>query len=204
MISEYDVYCSFRRAQAISKDRGYRIPKNWDDFLGKMNHKNAEWLYKMMSYFNTTYSNIDLDEYMKCGFELWKGFTYKHFCDGKIIDLYIQKDKIKKRKMTSSRESIDKSFAYVNNHLDNSTIHCMRNYTKLHNYCKLRDGQIRRIIKAYNSNDIDSMLLVYCIHKGYIDLIDDERSLIPYIVPRYRELRENMLEMIDYIKKLDK
>ena len=204
MITEYDVYCAFRKAQANQNGRGYRIPKNWDDFLGKMNKKNAEWLYKMSVYFNTTYSNINVDEYMSCGFTLWKSFTYKHFCDGKIIDLYIQLDKIKKRKMTATKTEIISSINYIYTYLDKSEINLMKGYTKLHNYCKLRDGQIRRIINTYNTNNIDSILLVYCIYKRYINLTDDERALIPYISTRFRELQENMLEVIDYIKELDK
>ena len=102
MITEYDIYYAFRKAQSLANDRGFRIPKDWERFKTKMNANNSQWLKEAKMYFNTTYSNVDLDRYMMCGFEIWKGFTYKHFTHKKVIDLYISKDKTAKRKMETS------------------------------------------------------------------------------------------------------
>lgn len=153
MVSEFDVYCAFRKAQSLSKDKPYRLPKDWDKFLEKMNKKNAEWLYKCMVYFNTTYSNIDIDEYMGCGFILWKGFTYKHFCDRKIIDLYIQRDKIRKRKLEVSVGEIETSFSVIKSYLEDKPMR--PGYNQLQSFCKFRDGEIRIIINKYNQNEIN-------------------------------------------------
>lgn len=202
MISEFDVYCAFRRAQADANNRGYHLPKKWDTFLSKMNKKNAEWLYKAMVHFNTTYSNVDINEYMACGFILWKGFTYKHFCDRKVIDLYIQRDKIKKRKMEMSYDEIEKSFDNIKYYLDNKPIRS--GYTQLQNFCKFRDGEVRIIINKYNQNEVDSLTLVYCISKSYIVLTDDERALIPYISQRYRELNENLQPILEFVKQKER
>lgn len=199
MVTEYDVYCAFRRAQANANDRGFRIPKDWDAFLLKMNKKNAEWLYKMMVHFNTTYSNIDIDEYMNCGFALWKTFTYKHFCDQKIIDLYIQRDKIKKRRMETTKEEIEKTFDYIQTYLNDKPIR--QGYSQLQNFCKFRDGEVRIIINKYNQNVVDSLTLVYCLYKRYLVLSDDERAIIPYINQRYRELCENLQPFLSYMSE---
>jgi len=202
VVSEFDVYCAFRRAQANANNRGYRIPKDWDSFLVKMNKKNAEWLYKMMVHFNTSYSNIDIDEYMNCGFSLWKTFTYKHFCDQKIIDLYIQRDKIKKRKMETSKGEIDQTFHNISSYLKDKPRR--EGYGQLQNFCKFRDGEIKIIIYKYNRNEIDALTLTYCIYKRYVVLSDDERTMIPYITQRYRELCENLSPFMDYMSQKEK
>ena len=199
MVSEYDVYCAFRRAQARANNRGFRLPKDWESHLKKMNKKNAEWLYKMMVHFNTTYSNIDIDVYMDCGFSLWKTFTYKHFCDQKVIDLYVQNDKIKKRNIRLSKDEIDKSFANIVEYMKNEPKR--DGYNQLQSFCKCRDGEIRVIVNKYNKNDIDPLTLIYCIYKRYIILTDDERSIVPYITQRYRELCENIQPLMGYFSE---
>ncbi len=198
MITEFDVYAAFRRAQANANDRGYRLPKNWNSFKERMNKKNSEWLYKATVYFNTTYSNVNIDEYMACGFELWKGFTYKHFCDPRVIELYIQKDKIKKRKLSSSKEEIENSFSFISNYLNEKP--SRPGYTQLQNFCKFRNGEVREIINMYNRSKVDSLTVTYCILKRYIVLTDDERALVPYISQRYRELVENLQPVLEFIK----
>lgn len=202
MITEFDVYYAFRKAQSLAKDRGFRIPKDWDKFLEKMNKKNAEWLYRAMVHFNTTYSNIDIDEYMACGFTLWKGFTYKHFCDPKILELYIQLDKIKKRKLDVSHHEIEKSFSVIKHYLNSQPLRS--GYTQLQSFCKFRDGEVRIIINKYNQNEIDPLTLVYCISKSYVVLTDDERALMPYISQRYRELNENLQPVLEFVKQKER
>jgi len=199
MITEWDVYTSFRRAQAIAKDKPYRLPKNWESFKLKMSKQNDEWLYKATVWFNTKYVNIDIDEYMLCGFELWKGFTYKHFCDSRVINLYIEKDKIKKRKMQITHEEIDKSFVNIENWLKDQPLRS--GYTQLQNLCKFREGEIRCVIGLYNRGLVDTMTLTYCLNKRYLIMSDDERLLMPYISQRYRELQESLLLVKGYINQ---
>lgn len=199
MITEFDVYAAFRRAQADANGRGYRLPKDWTAFQAKMTKQNAEWLYKAMVYFNTTYNNVNLDQYMACGFELWKGFTYKHFCDSRVIGLYIEKDKIKKRKMESSFDVIDRSFDYIVSYMSDKPKR--PGYSQLQNFCKLRDGEVRTIINTYNRNEIDTMTMMYCLVKRFIIMSDDERVLMPYISQRYRELQENLKDVMSYIRQ---
>ena len=198
MTSDFDVYAAFRRAQANANGRGFRLPKDWESFKGKMNKQNGEWLYKATMYFNTTYSNVDLDAYMSCGFDLWKGFTYKYFCDQRVIELYIQKDKIKKRKLRATTDEIEKSFVVISRYLEDKPIR--PGYSQLQNFCKFRDGEVKNIINMYNRGHVDSMTLTYCMFRRYLVLTDDERVLMPYISQRYRELIESLQTVIEFIK----
>ncbi|KFZ25552.1 MAG: hypothetical protein KQ78_02240 [Candidatus Izimaplasma bacterium HR2] len=198
-ISDYDVYCAFRRAQANAAGRGYRLPQDWGSFKEKMAKQNSEWLYKATVYFNTTYSNIDLDGFMSCGFELWKGFTYKHFCDRRVLELYIQKDKIKKRKLESTHVEITNSFKFIEEYLTNKPHRS--GYSQLQNFCKFREGEVRNIISIYNRGKIDTMTIMYCLVHRYLIMTDDERTLMPYISQRYRELSENLKSVMEFIKE---
>lgn len=199
MITEFDVYAAFRRAQADANGRGYRLPKDWPAFQAKMTKQNGEWLYKAMVHFNTIHNNVNLDQYMACGFELWKGFTYKHFSDSRVIGLYIEKDKIKKRKMQSTIDEIDKSFEFMVGYLSDKPKR--PGYTQLQNICKLRDGEVRTIINMYNRNEVDTTTIVYCLTKQYLIMTDDERALMPYISQRFRELSENLKDVMPYMRQ---
>jgi hypothetical protein len=186
MITEQDVYFAFRKAQANANDRGFRMPKDWDAFLAKMNANNLNWLKQATMYFNTKYCNLDLDRYMECGFEVWKSFSYKHFLHDKVIQLYIEKDKIKKRQMEVSQREIETTF---NNIADYMRDKPMRpGYTELQSFCKFRQGELRILINMYVQGSVDLMTLTYCVNRGYIQMTDDERALSPYLVQRYRDL----------------
>lgn len=201
MITELDVYAAFKRAQAEAKGTGgYRMPKDWKKHQEtKFNKFTNDCLYKMMMHFNTTYSNVDMDKYMACGFELWKSFGYKHFCDPKIINLYMQYDKQEKRRMLASKDQIDSTFEFLKHEM--MTKPRREGYGQLQNYCKFRDGEVRIIINTYMKGKIDAMTLIYCIFKRYLSLTDDERALTPYIADRYRSLCENMQEVKNYIER---
>lgn len=197
MITNKDVYISFRRAQGNSSGRGFRIPKDWDQFLEKMNPNNLKWLNYATMYFNTTYSNIDLDVYMSCGFELWKGFTYKHLLNEKVINLYIHKDKVCKRKIEVTHQEIKDSFDNIFDYMLDKPIR--PGYSELQNFCKFRDGEIRVCVNMYVQGNIDSITLAYCVNKGYINLTDDERALSPYLVKRYREILAQLEDIKPFI-----
>jgi hypothetical protein len=197
MITEYDVYCSFRRAQSLKNNKAYRLPKDWEAYNAKMNTANAQWLYKLTVYFNTTYSNLNMDEYMNCGFELYPKFTYKNFFDSRVLNLYIEKDKAKKRRTEVAQHEIDDTFANIKEFLD--TQPAREGYSQLQSYCKFRDGERRVIINMYMRGLVDTMTLVYCIKKRYLILTDDERPLVPYVSQRYRELVDKLCDVQVYI-----
>lgn len=199
MITEQDVYFAFRKAQANANDRGFRMPKDWDAFLAKMSEQNRNWLRQATIYFNTKYSNIDLDRYMECGFEVWKSFSYKHLLHDKVIQLYIQKDKIKKRQMEVTHREIEQTFNNIADYLADKPRR--PGYNQLQNFCKFREGELRICINKYVQGEVDVMTLTYCVNRGYIQLTDDERALSPYLVQRYRELIENLKDVKPFIQE---
>jgi hypothetical protein len=202
MVTEYDVYYAFRRAQSLAKDRGFRMPKDWDSFKLKMNPNNAQWLKEAAMYFTTTYSNVDLCKYMECGFEIWKGFTYKHFTDKKVIDLYIHKDKVTKWKLEVTQREIETTFNTIADYMLDKP--WREGYTALQSFCKYRTGETRIIINTYVQGKIDIMTLAYCVYRKYIILTDDERALSPYLVQRYRELMENLQDVKPFIETMER
>lgn len=202
MITDYDLYCSYRKAQSIVKDRPYRLPKDWEKYKLTMNINNLEWLQQATVAFNTKWSNINVDEYMLCGFDLLKTFTYKNMIDHRIIELYIIKDKAKKRRISDAIVEINRSFAIIKAYMSNKPERV--GYTKLESYCKFRDGEKRVIIDHYIKNGISPSILVYCIAKKYIILDDDERTVLPYITKNFREFMKMMNEYIDYIEEQEK
>lgn len=190
MITTYDVYCAYRKANSLVNNKPYRLPKDWEAYKEKMNSANRKWLEVTTMYFNTTWSNVDLETYMKCGFEVYKDFTYKHFTNSQVLSHYIHKDKVKKRKMNSEIQEIEDTFDYIKGFMVD--VPRRAGYSQLQNFCKLRDGERRVIINMYMRGQIDTMTLVYCLSKRYLIMSDDERALVPYISQRYRELLDNL------------
>ena len=202
MITEFDVYVAFRRAHTNHKGTtGFRLPKDWEKHrTTRMTEYNQACLYKMTVHFNTTLSNINMDKYMACGFELYGDtFSYRKFCDQKILNLYMTHDKQKKRKMQASVDEIDATFEFLKGEMG---VKPRRDgYGQLQNFCKFRDGEVKFIINTYLKGKVDMMTLTYCIFRRYLTLTDDERALTPYIADRYRELVENMQDVKNYIER---
>lgn len=203
MITDYDVYVAFRKAQGNANGRGFRLPKNWEEFRHrKMSEVNRTQLDKAALYFNTTYSNIDIDMYMACGFEIWKGFTYAKFLHQKVIDLYIHKDKVKKRSLEVTHREVETTFNNIHDWLQGQPER--PGYTQLQNFCKFRAGEVRIIINMYVQGKIDVMTLAYCVNRNYINLTDDERALSPYLVQRYRDLLEYLEDVKPFIQQKER
>ena len=114
MITKQDVYVAYRRAKSLQSGKGFRLPKDWDEYYHtKMSVKNREFLDRATGHFNTTWSNVDIDEYMACGCELYKSFSYHMFLHPQVLQLYIEKDKQRKRKRAVSSKSIEESFDFI-------------------------------------------------------------------------------------------
>ena len=197
MITDQDVYFAFRKAQANANNRGFRMPKDWDKFVLRMTEYNVNKLHQAALYFNTTYSNIDLDVYMASGFEIWKGFTYKNLLHDKVIQLYIHKDKTKKRTLEVTQREIETTFNTISDWLQDKPLR--PGYNQLQNFCKFRAGEVRICINMYVQGKVDVMTLAYCVNRGYIKLTDDERALSPYLVQRYRDILDALEDVKMFI-----
>lgn len=191
------IYINFREAQADYNNRGFRLPKNFEDhFNKKFKEQNKKALIKISGWFLTKWSNINPYDYFICGFELFKkGFTYTRFFDDKIILLYKTRDKNKKREVHITKKRLVESALYVKKWIEKNNI-------DLYKYMSIRDGYQKIVIKHYLENKIDATFLVFLIQKGML-LNDIERSMIPYVQVNYRKIIFGLNEIKDFMRKLE-
>ncbi len=199
MITVEDVYVAYRRAKSLQSGKGFRLPKDWDEFYAtKMTPKNKELLEKAAGYFNTTWSNININEYMECGAEMYKSFAYHMFFHPKVLQNYIEKDKRKKRRIGKSAKSIEDTFVFINHFMrDRENIN---GYNMLQSYCKITDGHKKTILEHYMKNRVDPLVVVYCLYYKYLRLTDIERQYVYSISNRYRDLLQDMFDVEQEIK----
>jgi hypothetical protein len=198
MRERQDVYVAFRKAQSLAKNRGYRLPKDWDTFYKKLSLKNRNTLTQITHWFNTKWKDIDPQKYFDCGFELFgKSFSYHKFAERPIINLYIQRDKAVKRDMKMSKKSIALSTKWVLKYMKESDI------PTFFVYCNSRIGNRLLPIDHYLKNKIDGIFLTWLIKDKMIGaLTDDERATIPYITENYRENVLKLEQIQDFLRKL--
>lgn len=198
MITDFDVYVAFRKAQSNAKNRPYRLPKNWENHKNKMAKNSVDNLKICAEFFNTKWDNIDIENYMDCGFDLFKNFTYHQFLDKKILNHYIQKDKNKKISLNFSKKNILESAKFVKLFMKD------HNYTDnyIFYYGKLRNDNKSLPISHFLSNTIDKYFLVWMIRDKFLILEDNDRALINMIIREYRDLCADLKQMDNFIKKI--
>lgn len=196
-IKPVDVYFCFRKAQAQSKNRGFRMPKDFDKHLkNKMSEKNRKALLETTAFFNTKWKNVNIERYMEYGFELLKSFSYMKFTDKRVMNLYKVKDKNLKRKLKLCKESMRDSLKFVKQYIKDNDI------TSIGRYCMLKNGHVSLIIEHYLNNYVDKFFVVWLMSKGLLKLNDDNISLVPYISEQYREILVSFDDIGEYLEKL--
>ena len=198
MIDRQDVYVAFRKAQANAKNRGYRLPKDWDAFYKKMSLKNRNALTQITHWFNTRWRGINAEKYFDCGFELYgNSFSYHKFAERPIINLYVQKDKARKRDMRLNKESITESAKWVMNYIKEADI------PTFFVYCNSRVANRLLPIEHYLKNKVDGIFLTWLIKDKMVGVLtDDERAMIPYVLENYRENVIKLEQIQDFLRKL--
>ena len=192
-----DVYTAFRKAQAEHYARPYRLPKDFEYYFNvKVSPKNREYIQKAALYFSTRWRNINIDRYMRYGFELFgKRFTYAKFFDPRLLKFYIAKDKNEKREIKINKKTIIESAKYVKRYL--KPLFSPDSVTPpLIQYCRLTDGYQSVPVKHYIEGHIDKYFLVWLLKTGVLRMTDEDRSQTPYIAENYRDylLTVNELE----------
>jgi len=190
-----EVYATYRKVQSLYLGRGYKLPKDIKKHIEeKMVEKNRDNIVTLAHWFNTKWRNIDLEKYFEAGFELFGNtFSYNKFLDNKIVKLYIQLDKNKKRLMEINKKEIINSFKFIKENYGNAP---------LEHYCNMENGYMHLVVEDYLKNKIDKTLLTYLINYKYIRRLNDEdRQKIPYIVTNWREHLEKVKELKDFIEK---
>jgi len=195
MIETWDVYVAFRKAQANFNSRPYRLPKDWVKHFTNMSQANQEAMFLAAERFNTRWSNINIDDYMTAGFDLFKKtFTYTKFFDVRLMSLYIERDKMRKRNLNISKTEIVSSAHFV--------IEYMGGRGFLKEYARKRDNFESIPVRHYKQGKIDQIFLTWLIKEKYLILEDSDRTQIPYVIEKYREYISRLDELNVFIALL--
>lgn len=196
-MNEKDLYILFRKLQSEFLGRGYRLPKNIEDyFKNKFNKQSLEKLKTLSIFFLTKWQNIDPELYLRCGFEIFgKTFTYIKFFDEKILKLYIVKDKARKIVNKNIKESLKKSLIFIKIFMKENNI------KNIEEYCRLKDINKKYVIDHYLKNKISSDIFIYFLIKRYIILNESDKELLPFINVVYRERKLELSKFESFIEK---
>lgn len=196
-IKPIDVYYAFRKAQAQSKNRGFRMPKDFERHMEtKMSESNRSSLLEATSFFKTKWRNVNVERYMELGFEILKSFSYTKFTDPRVMNLYKIKDKNLKRQIQVCKESMKDSLKFVKQYIKHNNIR------SIGTYCKVKNGYVNIIIEHYLNNYVDKFFVVWLINMGLLSLDDDNIALVPYISEQYREILVGFDDISGYLRKL--
>jgi hypothetical protein len=187
MITPYDVYVAYRKSKISQKNP---IILSEQKYRNRLSIKTLWNIDRCSDYFNTIYSNIDINTYMDIGYKIYKNFTYKQILEPKILESYKVYDKRKKRTIKTSNDLIFNSFQFIN--------------LPLLNYCKLMNQNQKQILLDYNKGYIDSIIVVYCMYNKIVSFNDIEEQYLYNIINSYNEWVSLMFNYEDYIEKLDK
>ena len=187
MLTDWDIYCAFRKAQANYLSRPYRLPRDWEKFKTRMTKTNLDALELATNYFNTKWNKINPERYFMTGFNLYgKGFSYVRFFDKKTMIKYIKDDKMLKRDLELNKRSLIDSAKFVKQYMS------MRNgvnpkVSLLRQYSCIKEGNMYAPVQHYIQGHIDTYFLVWLIRRGLVKIDDDHRPHVPYIIEKYRE-----------------
>jgi len=186
MVTPYQVYVAYRKAKPTKK--AIKIPSE-QVYRIRLGADTLWCIDRCAGYFNTIYSNINLDMYMQCGFKVFKAFPYKQLINQKVLVKYKQLDKIKKRTIKTSNNKIFDSFQHIK--------------LPLLNYCKEYKYKQKKILSDYNSGDIDTIIVVYCMHHKLVSFSDIEEDYLYNIYNQYNDWVKLMFRFEPYIEELD-
>jgi len=198
-----NIYKAYRQVKAQQNNKGIRLPKDWESyFKNNLNKPTQDNIQELTDMFNTRLCHINLYEYMAAGFDILKGFTYKHFMDDRVMDRYIHNDKMKKRYWSFDKPpGIIKSLLYIYG--------CTDSYTTsidatLKQYCKKTNihDAIHDAIHDYISNKITTSFMVWIIKDRYITPSELEWSMMPFISGNKKSIFNDINKNHEWLKKL--
>jgi len=178
MITIQEVYEIFRRVQGRSLGRPYKLPKDFNAWYIKSGKATQDNLDMVTKFFNTKWANVNPEEYFEAGFNLFKNFTYHQFQNPKVMNFYIDKDKLKKRTIIGCKADLMKGLKHIKDTY-NVTIEV---------YCRMKDKNLSQPVSDFLANKIGKYSLAYMIYKRHLVLEDHERALVSLITTNYRDL----------------
>lgn len=185
MHTPLSVYQKYIEQKNIKSGKNQKIPKT----INKLNKENFDKLEKISNYFNTIYQNINIDEYISTGFEIFENLKISHLDDNRIFQRYKNKDKKKKR-----------DFDVIDDYQINKSLdHIKHNYENLLDYCK-NENVIRQPILDYSQNKIDAVTLIFLIERKHLrNIRDEERMFVSYVLRNYVEIKHIMYNKYEFI-----
>ncbi|MFW5848086.1 MAG: hypothetical protein ACOCVF_04150 [bacterium] len=186
MYTAGDIYVKFKEIEGIHKN----IPSSYSG-MDRLSKDNRNKLQKMADHFNTIWQNIDIDNYLKVGFDMWKSFNINKIDDPRIIQKYKRLDKKRKINFDDiSDEDILKSINYIK-----------QNYNDVMDYCN-DDNFIRLPVSDYVAGKIDAIILMFLIEKKYLShLQEEEKMMVFYFIDNYENIKYKMYEKYEFILK---
>ncbi len=179
MITIQEVYETYRRVQGRCLGRPYRLPKDFNSWYINAPSATQTNLDTITKFFNTKWQNIDPDEYFSAGFAIFKTFSYHQFLNPKVMNFYIDRDKMKKRTLMGCKSDIIKF---------NKFIQVEHKCVTYQDYCAMKSGELSQPIADFLSNKIGKYALTHLIYRKFLILQDHERGLISIITSNYRDL----------------
>lgn len=187
MITIQEVYEIYRRVQGRSLGRPYRLPKDFNTWFINAPQPTQTNLETITKFFCTKWSNINPEDYFAAGFNIFKNFSYHQFQNPKVLNFYIDKDKMKKRSLIGCKADIIKSMKYVQETYGIITES---------EYCKMRSGALSLPVSDFISNHIGKYFLTSLIYKRFLTLEDHERCLVSIITSNYRDIVAELEECV--------
>ena len=186
MITDWDIYCAYRQAQAEFHNRPYKLPKNWEKFKKRITKKNLENLDLITSKFNGTWYKICPHTYFRTGFSIFgKKFSYIKFFEKIILTKYMQNDRLQKRDLKLNKKDLIDSAKFIRKFMSRKNPSPKLSLAR--QYSVLTEGEQSLPVIHYIRGHLDKYFLIWLMRRGLIKITDDERDQIPDIVDNYRE-----------------
>lgn len=186
MYSRYDAYLIFKEIESEVKGKPFK-PLTEEMFLKRTSEKNLEHTRKISNIFNTRFQNVNLRDYIKCGFHHFKSFDYDKMFRDVVLQEYIARDNRIKRNPEENITKIMSDMKYINRYLDS--------------YVNEHDGNQRIILKDYIHNNIGSTILVYSIWRSIFKPDSFEWEYMSTIKNNFPLFEKNAIKFAPMIDK---
>jgi hypothetical protein len=186
MLSEYDVYKAFKEVEGEVKGKTVSILGE-DGYTKRVSGGTRDALRQAAGLFSTKFSNIDLKEYIRCGFFHFKGFNYDKLFRDIVINEYIARDSRKKRDIQEPITKVMADLKYIGKPVEL--------------YLKEQEGNTKRIIRDYLMNKIGSTIVVYCIWRNLFQPTTIEWEYLNIIQNNYPAFEKNVVKFATMIDK---
>ena len=186
MYTRYEIYKAFKEVENEVKGKSTKILEE-NTYSNRLSEDTLDAMRQCADLFNTRYANIDLKDFIKCGFYHFKSFTYDKMFRDIVLSEYIARDSRTKRDTEEPISKILSDLKYINRPLDK--------------YVNEFDGHQKVVIKDYLLNKIGSTVLTYCIWRNIYRPSDAEWEYMSTIKNNYPSFEKNVVKFAGLIDK---